>query len=649
MLCMYFANEGIRDYKCLEGNIAEFQEVERIKVTKFAVMNQYGGYGFRLFFCPSALSVFFSNSGVGSEITSQIDSGEILKIYNSFKGKNLFLEKSGHLKDFAGIILLFGSLLALYFGYSSFRHRDYIKMIAGFSGFKPVFFNILIARILLLILSVGALTGLGLLLLIVNSVVLSGIELQYLLKFLFVTVIMLVYFFLLGTVVSSLRSTAVAIVSMLSVWFLFVFFMPGLIGRLVAKRAENITLNYQLEMKKLGTLMNFEKQAMKKEGKFKLEEGKSATEKGMVESYWENEFREIESLERGMIEEMNDNVIFYHSLSSLLPSTFYITMNNEFSSRGYKNFIDFYRYVHALKKEFVRFYLDRAFSPEYDKVENFIKGNENIYYSASNLPYFAKRGTLLTILNILILFALSYIGFKRAMFRFVKPRLTEVSRYFPTLESFKLQIKKGESYTLLSSDDLIKEHLYTIFSGAALNVSDWEALKEKVSLVDDCVTTATDFVYIGKMEEWPSDITVGDFLKLLKRLAGKKSSRAAEISILMGIDTIKHKHFGSITESDKRKAVFAGAKLKESNFYIFDDFARGMPLEFVIEFRKHLRRLKENGDSILYLSNDVLLAPEIGDRIGIMKDGQLLFFVKNSDLRQMNLNEMFFQYFADKK
>lgn len=417
----------------------------------------------------------------------------------------------------------------------------------------------------------------------------------------------------------------------------------------MAKRAENITLNYQLEMKKLSILTNFEKQALEKEGKFKVHKGDSPNEKALADSYWENEFRETEILERGMIEEMNDNVRFYHSLSSLLPSTFYISMSNEFSSRGYKNFIGFYRYVHALKREFVRFFLNRAFSDEFDKVENFIKNDENIYRSASHLPYFVRRGTFLTISFIFLLFIFSYIGFKRALFRGVSPKPGELPRHLSKLETFKLQIKKGESYTLLSGDDLIKEQLYVIFSGVLSGMPEWEKLIEKVSLIEGSDTTASGVAFVCKLDEWPADIKVGDFLMLLKRLAGNKSSSAEEISILMGIDTIKRKYFGTIDESEKRKVVFAGARLKESDFYIFDDFARGMPLEFLIEFRKNLRRLKENGDRILYLSNDVLLAPEIGDRIGIMKNGRLLFFVKDSDLRQMNLNEMFFQYFADKK
>jgi ABC-type multidrug transport system ATPase subunit len=648
-LCLFFVNEGIGDYKNLEKNILEFQDVERIKVSKYVFMRQYGSSGFRLLFCPSPLSVFFTNSGVGSEITSQVDSGEMLKIYNSFKGKNLFLEKSGHLKDFAGIILLFGSLLALYFGYSSFRHRDFIKMVSGFCGYRPVFFNILISRILLVVLAIIVLTGLGWLLLILHSIALSGIELQYLFNFLVVTITLLVFFFLLGTVVSSLRSKPLALVSMISLWFLLVFLMPGLIGKLVAKRAENITLNYKLEVKKLSVLMKFEKEALEKEGKVELQEEYNPKEIALNNSYWDNEFKSIERVERGMIEEMNDNVRFYHSLSSLLPSTFYISMSNECSSRGYKNFIDFYRYIQALKKKFVRFYLDRLSSEDPDTVVSFINKDENIFHSSSHLPYYARRGTFITLGFIVFLLVLSYVGFKKAVFCYIRPRANELSRHFAKLDSFKLQVRKGESYTLLSNDELIKEQFYLVFSGILRGMPEWENMVSQVNLVDEIDSSASGFVFIGKLEEWPGDIKVGDYLMLLKRLAGNNSTGAEEISILLGIDTIKKKYFGAIDESEKRKAVFAGAKLKESDFYVFDDFARGMPLEFLIEFRKNLRRLKESGDRILYLSNDVLLAPEIGDRIGIMKNGQLLFFVKDSDLRQMNLNEMFFQYFADKK
>ena len=175
---------------------------------------------------------------------------------------------------------------------------------------------------------------------------------------------MLLFFYILGTAVGSLKSKAVGMVTLIVLWFVSVFLLPGIISKLVSKRAGNITLNYQLELKKLKALMSFEQETNKKHGTLPLGEKISDEAKEAIEGYLQNEFQEINRLEKGMIEEMDDNVKFYHRLSSFFPSTFYQSVHNEVSSRGYKNFIDFYHHVHDLKKRFVRFYFEKSFYSE---------------------------------------------------------------------------------------------------------------------------------------------------------------------------------------------------------------------------------------------------------------------------------------------
>ncbi|MCP4158090.1 MAG: hypothetical protein GY757_60865 [bacterium] len=52
---------------------------------------------------------------------------------------------------------------------------------------------------------------------------------------------------------------------------------------------------------------------------------------------------------------MYENIIAYQGLAMCLPSTFYLSSGNEISSKGYGNFIKFYKRIQALKKQFVFF------------------------------------------------------------------------------------------------------------------------------------------------------------------------------------------------------------------------------------------------------------------------------------------------------
>lgn len=650
VLCLYFVMEGIHDYKNILATKPTFQETESIKVEQFVYPRQYGEHGFRLLFFPSPLSIFFTNSGAAAELNSRVDSGERLNIYNSFKGKNLFSEKKGNFKDFSGIILLFGSLLVLYFGYSSFRYRDYLKFLSGFTNFRRVFSSLLISRILLLMFFFILLIGVGVVLLIFNGIQVASSEYVHLGKYLFFTLFVLLFFFLLGTVTSCLKSKAAGVVIIIALWFISVFLMPGVINKLVSKRSESITKNYKLELEKLKVLMDFEKLFKEKVGTIGLGQEKISEEaKILIKDYVDNQLIDMEKIENRMIEEMDDNVKFYQKLSSFFPSTLFVSVNNEYSSYGYKNFIDFYRFTQTLKNKFIRYIVDISYFNRSPIISSFLKGDENIFYAKSRHPDYLYNGISLTIILIILFLFVSYFCYKRSLFGMIKFDASALMKQLPQSGKLNLQIRKGESYVLLSAIGGIGEQLFLVYSGAVReikNIRNLEQIKEKIKILADGEKD-NEFVYIGKTSEWPPNIRVKDFLDLLRRLAGIDQTKAYEISILLGIDTLKKKYFGSMQESEKRKAIFAAAKMKKSEYYIFDDFASGMPVEFIIEFIRNIRKLKESGIGILYLSNDVLLAPEIGDRIGIMKGGQLLFDVKDSELRQMNLNQVYFQYFAN--
>jgi hypothetical protein len=98
-----------------------------------------------------------------------------------------------------------------------------------------------------------------------------------------------------------------------------------------------------------------------------------------------------------------------------LPSTFYLSTANEISGKGYQNFIRFYQYIQNLKWKFIRFYIDKRYYSDSSKVESFIKGNENLFYSETFYPRCFLQGGQLTLLYIMGLFIVSYARFKGAM------------------------------------------------------------------------------------------------------------------------------------------------------------------------------------------------------------------------------------------
>lgn len=413
ILCLYFVQIGINNYKSIIGARGEFQYIERTKVRQYINYAQYGAYGFRILFVPGPLSVYFVNSSVISELTANVDSGERLNIYNSFKGRTLFAEKAGGFKDFSGVMLLLGSLLVLYFGYESVIHKDYLRFMAGFTDPMKLFLSIVFSRVFIFSLYFIFIGGLSLLLLEFNDIHLSGNQWPHWFAFMGVLVLLSVFFFALGTIAGTFKSRFTGFVTLISLWFVFVFMVPWVINAITARKADNIASNYQLELEKLKILMGFEKEAEEKEGP--VTDSNTEAERALLESAWNNELKKIRALEKKLADDMRINIYRFQKLSCFFPSTFYISASNEIGSKGYKNFIRFFERILTLKWNFIRFYIDKKYYSDSTKVESFINGSENLFYSETVLPRGFLNGVLYVLVYILVLIAVSYVRFVRSV------------------------------------------------------------------------------------------------------------------------------------------------------------------------------------------------------------------------------------------
>ena len=417
VLSLYFVQTGIHRHKEQIDLKAQFKEIEQRKVGQYATFGQYGAYGIRLLFFASPLSAFFINSSVISEITAKVDSGEILYIYNSFKGRALFSEKLGGFKDFSGIVLLFGSLLVLYLGFEAFLYKDYVRLLSGFLGPLRLFASVILSRLFLLILFFVGIVLMSVFWFHLNGMEMAPSDFQLLLFYVLVAIVMLLCFFLLGCFSGIMKSRYLGFVLLILFWFVFVFLVPGVMRSIISNRADNITSTYRLELRKLQLLMDFEHEVRQKMGGYTKERGHSRAGREMMEKFWNNGFRQILDRERELALEMNRHIDFFTRISTLCPTMFYLSTANEVSSKGYQNFIAFYAYILELKKKFVRFYLDHRLYIQSSQIVPFITGEENIFYARGRLPPHFGTGLLVSFLYVLCLVVLAYRKFRRSLIK----------------------------------------------------------------------------------------------------------------------------------------------------------------------------------------------------------------------------------------
>jgi ABC-type multidrug transport system ATPase subunit len=624
LISLFLVQAHIIQYRNVVESNRTYNETEKLKVAQYLNYTQYGLYGFRVFFNPSPLSILFSRSGAFPEITSHIDVGEKMNFYSSLKGGALFGWSVVGFMDFAGLMMLLGSLFALYSGYKSLRHKDYLKFISTLSDFRRTFFSIAISRAIFILVFFFLVMGGALLLLIVNGVGLTTGDFQYLGIYTLTTSFMFLFFFAAGMIGCTFKSKVTGIVTVISLWFFLVFFIPWVEQAFVMNSSEKIRSNAHMELEKFVLLMSFEKKALREVGLFRSGKVAPGNVKEMVENYWNGEFKKIQAVEEDLKNQIKRNIRRCEITSLFFPTTFYLLTNNALSSKGYDSFIDFYSYVQEMKAEFLRFYIDKKFYTAHTEVEPFADEKKRTYCSLSRLPGLFSAGTALMAIYILTGFTVSYFRFKTLMF----PSLP--GEKAKDLDGLDIELKKGETYVMLTDGNTVGNQLYNYFSGKAGTFNGRVRLDD-MEQIDIMKLPAGYFLYLCRPGKMPRDIGAGDFLNFLKRILRISNKTMAELYIRLGIEHIETRKFSELSLEDTARVLLETARLKESTVYMLRDFVKGMPVGFIKRFPSELQMLKSPGAAILYLTDDVLLASRIGDSAGSLQAGEGLK-LENYDL-----------------
>jgi hypothetical protein len=570
ILLAAFSCEGTNDYKTILRSQKPFQETEKNKVSLFIHYTLYGIRGVRLMCVPCPLSVIFNDLAVYSDMMANVDTGEGLNIYNSLKGKELFSDSGGFM-DFSGIMLLVGSFLALTYGYDSTRNREYLKLLADISGSKHVIFLILLARVILLSLVFLVLACLSLLWLLLNGI---NVVNPFFLWFVLGLILAAIFFSLLGAVVGSLKSKAAQLITLPVVYFAFLMLVPWLVQKAVYTEAtKSLKSVHDIEYDMLKVMMKLEKRLYDRFGVWKSGKGEASEDiKSAIQSGLQNEYKKLQEHENKRLADISRQVNMYQTTAALFPTTFYLSVNKELSSKGFRNFIDFYKYAYEMKYRFIKFYIEKKFHNPVPKegLEPFIKGKENLFHARSQLPESFGLGLGLSFLYIA--------GLLAALYRI------QVKEPKKEIKQPQINFKKGENALLvLCQDDKVKSDIFRFYQA-----------RENTSCIDK-ITVGLDFRYISM--ETPFVV------QYFCRLAGVDREKVNEYLSLLKLKSAGKDLGRSNRFYDDILKIYAAVKIAADREYVvLNDFFKMESRQLEEAFFKLLEALKASGKKILYLS-----------------------------------------------
>ncbi|MCK4763102.1 MAG: hypothetical protein KAW12_12980 [Candidatus Aminicenantes bacterium] len=491
---------GIWDYESSLDRKTKFLETERNYFDRYVNYLQYGVFGFRMFVESSKLCIFFNNASTFDELEATIDCSLRLKIGNPKKDGKIFAKESGGSFDLKIYVLLLLVPLAFIYGFFTYRNRENLKFLMNFSRPLKVYTMVFLSRAFVLFISLFVVFTAAVIQIYCNGIYLSRSDFIYLLASFLVTTGILILPLIVGAVIGTLRNLAFGLSILVLIWITTVHLWPYLFNRAINKYADvKIESKYSIENKKTKIVGNFEKSIRDITNTVTDTNDRQQEFNSLFEKYWNGDFKKANDLEKKTIGEIKDVAKKLYFWCIINPFTFYHTLTNELSSRGYHSYLEFYKESNDNHKGFFRFYIDNWVLGENKQLVPFKKLEDQVFYAKPSFPAFFVLGLFVLFSWITLFYTFGYFLFKKSFFHRKKKN---------SLRDVTLELESG------------KHHFYSVNKNELLITDLFALLSSKktsgnLSIDGKKVVSGVDFLYLPALEKIPAVFSLSSLAKFL--------------------------------------------------------------------------------------------------------------------------------------
>ncbi|MCP5108266.1 MAG: cell envelope integrity protein CreD [bacterium] len=596
-IVIFSGHRGAVDFKNREAERLEFLENEASTAQNMYNYLELSKFGFHVLSMPAAPSVFFVQPPGLSRLSARINTVAVLDIYNG-QGK---LKSGGNARfrfRFSDIVLMVLTFLALYLCFESLRNKEYLKFLRSRFSYLGVYLSLVFSNFIFFTAAFLVLSGAALGTVLLHGISFGAGDFAALGRYLGSVLVMLLFFIGLGTLCGTIPKQKPAFGTLVVLWWALVFGAPAITNSILEKEIDAVPSTYKAYNDKQKIINDFEKKVRATDGEFTEE--KNERFKELAEYYYREIFPLVEAVDRERKEAHARAVACYNRWSLFTVTTFCDLMAVECGG-GNGDYLGFFDYLLRLRKEFLRFWIDRVYYNDPKKMVSFIqeRGGGNVYRGRGAAAVSFWTGMLFNLAVVLILLSISFLRFKRYLH--TPDIATQVKKDNPAVEVKKGEVKVLMPYTLHG----LTGKFYDLLSRAAGIQYKGEPLRLTVDGVNFSgngqSAQSADFLYVCHPSYLPRFLRVSDFISIGRRFA--KLSRADEQAIRASLaPRILNRTFRQL-ENDQRGEVFlAVLRYFRHKIYLVDrmDVGTGMSSAFMFTLNDTMREWAGRGSSVLY-------------------------------------------------
>jgi ABC-2 type transport system ATP-binding protein len=217
------------------------------------------------------------------------------------------------------------------------------------------------------------------------------------------------------------------------------------------------------------------------------------------------------------------------------------------------------------------------------------------------------------------------------------------------LKNLNLQLAPGEVFCLLGQNGAGKSTTINLFLGF-LTPTAGAAYVNGLEVASNALKVKQFLAYIPENVLLYPHLTGLENLALFSSLAGfrYRESELRDYLTQAGLPAeAVSRRVGSYSKGMRQKVGIAIAVAKHAKVLLLDEPTSGLDPKASNEFSELLRQLSGQGTAVFMATHDLFRAKEVGTRVGIMRQGELVDVRPTTTLNANELEQLYLTYMHD--
>jgi ABC-2 type transport system ATP-binding protein len=215
------------------------------------------------------------------------------------------------------------------------------------------------------------------------------------------------------------------------------------------------------------------------------------------------------------------------------------------------------------------------------------------------------------------------------------------------LDHINLEVRGGEVYCLLGANGAGKTTTINLFLNF-IPPTTGTCYIRGIDVTRDPLEAKKYVAFVSENVMLYGNFTARQNLDFFAKLGGKPDLTKEDYCRVMRRVSLQEKAFEqrlkTFSKGMRQKLGISIAIIKDAPAILLDEPTAGLDPKAAEEFQEILAELKNEGKAILMSTHDIFRAKEIGDRVGIMKEGRLVMERTRKDLQYEDLVKIYIDY-----